>query len=161
MISALQQRARDRQRELGIRLDPLGGQPLDQRLQRADVAADQQVDPPLAGQPGRQVPRLRLDRVEQAACLVAVIGEPRRGAPVQAGDLLGGLAAQLGREQLPEQRVVAIPLAAPVQRREQRTAAGERAQPEVPVAAAGQRVGEIAVEQARDRRAQQEAAVLG
>ena len=126
VVAAIEQGAGDASATSGSSTAHSLGQPLDQRAQRADLAAQQQVDPALAGQPRREVPGLRLDRVQQPAGVVAVRGEPDRGAPVQLGQQAPALAAQLGLQQLAEQRVIAVPLAAPVQRRQQQRRAPAR-----------------------------------
>ena len=159
VVAAIEQGARHGERDLGIVGRPRAGQVLDQRPEGADLAAQQQVDPPLPGQACRQVPRLGLDRVHQPAGVVAVLGQPHRGAPVELGPQRRRLAAQLGLQQLAEQRVVAIPLAAPVQRRQQHPAARELGQLPMAVVAAGERIRELARHHADDRRAEQEVAL--
>ena len=72
-----------------------------------------------------------------------------RGAPVQVRELLRGGAAELGVEQLAEQRVVAIPLPAPVEWCQQRAAVGQLGEPAMTVAAIGQRV-RVCFEEAKD-----------
>ena len=125
-----------------------------------DVTPDQQVDPALAGEPRGKVPGAGLDGVQQGARVVAVLREPPGGPAVQLRHLLGQVAPQLGVQELAEQRVIAVPLTAAVDRRQQHAGAGELRQPPVAVGAVGQRVREIAVELARDRRPQYEGAVV-
>ena len=59
------------------------------------------------------------------ARVVAVLGQPDRRAAVQPGELAGPLAAQLGPQQLGEQRVIAVPLPPAVDRGQQRAATRE------------------------------------
>ena len=88
-------------------------------------------------------------------------GEPGRGAPVQRRDVVGQLPAQLGAQELGEQRVVAMPGAALVERRREHAAVLQSRQHRVAVARPGQRVGELGAQGLDDRRAQQEVAQLG
>ena len=76
------------------------------------------------------------------------------------GDLVGELRAQLGAQQLGEQRVVAMPGAALVERRREHAAVLQSRQHRVAVRRPGERVGELGAQRVDDRRAQQEVAQL-
>jgi hypothetical protein len=130
-------------------------------VEHPDLAADHQVGPVLAGQARGQVPGLPLDGVPEGRKVVPAVGEPRGRAAVEVLGVVGPLSAHLRAQKLAEQRVVAVPLPASVQRREQRAAARQLGEPPLAAGAAGQRVRELAVEHIDDRRAKQEAPVLG
>ena len=98
VVAAVQQRARDRERELGILLGPFDAAARSiSGSQRADLAADQQVDPALAGQPRPRgptpPPRPRGRRPRASSPWSANHDAARR---CSAGTCVGSLAAQLG-----------------------------------------------------------------
>ncbi len=96
----------------------------------------------------------------QGGGIVAVRGEPCRGPPLQLRDLVGELRAQLGAQELGEQRVVAMPGAALVERRREHPAVRQPRQHRVAVRRAGERVGELGAQRLDGRGAQQEVAQL-
>ena len=76
LVAALEHRAGHRQGELGIGVEALARQLIDERPQCCDLALDQQVDPALAREPCGEIPRAGLDGVQEPARVVAVVGEP-------------------------------------------------------------------------------------
>ena len=122
VVAAREQRTAERERELGRGLDELARHRLEDGPQRAHLAVDHHVEPARRGEVGREIPGAARGRVAQGGGVVAVRGEPRRRAPVQLRDLVGELRAQLGAQELGEQRVVAMPGAALVERRREHAA---------------------------------------
>jgi hypothetical protein len=83
VVAALDHHAGERERELRVVVRPVGRHPVDERAQSGGLAADRQVGPALARQPRGEIPRLALDRVQEPARVVSVLGQPRRRPVVQ------------------------------------------------------------------------------
>ena len=94
----------------------------------------------------------------QGGGVVPVRGEPGRGPVVQLRHFVGELCAQLGAEQLGEERVVAMPGAVLVERRREHAPVLQAREHALGVPGAGERVGEVRAQRVDDRRAQQEVA---
>jgi hypothetical protein len=159
-VPAREQRAAERERELGRSLDPFAWHRLEDGPQRAHLAVDHHVEPACRGEFGREVPGASPRRVAQGSGVVAVRGEPRRGPPVELRCLLGKLRAQLGAQQLGEQRVVAMPGAVLVERRREHAAVRQPRQHLVAVRRPREGVGKLGAEPLDDRGAQEELAQL-
>ena len=114
----------------------VGRQELQPALGGDGPAAAQVVRPVLGDQVGRLLQVARADRVVHSVVHRALGQMPGRRPPVQLGDLRRRRQRQLVLEQLAEQVVVAIPLAAVVQRHEEEversSSARMRAEPSTP-----------------------------
>ena len=160
VVAAREQRTAEGEGELGRGLDEPARHRLEDGAQRAHLAVDHHGEPARRGEVGREIPGAARGRMAQGGGVVAVRGEPRRGPPVQLRDLVGELRAQLGAQELGEQRVVAMPGAALVERRREHAAVLQSRQHRVAVRRPGERVGELGAQRLDDRGAQQEVAQL-
>ena len=160
VIAAREQGTPERERELGRRVHAVARHRLEDGPQRAHLAVDHHLEPARGGELGGEIPGVARGGVAQCAGVVAVGGEPRRRAPVQPRWLIGKLRAQLGAQQLGEQRVIAMPRAVLVEGRRERAALLQPRQHRVAFGALGERVGQLRAERVDDRRPQQEVAHL-
>ena len=147
--------------ELGVGVQALGGQRVDERADRGAVAAHEQLEPVLGGDLDREVPVGGVDRVAQRLGRHAALGVPARGALVEPPQLARQLLARAGAQQLREQAVVAVPLAVRVESEHEPIGALERRQHVRAGTLVGERVGEVGADPVDDRRPQQERALPG
>ncbi len=113
-VPDLELRARERRAELRVGLEPVGRQDVDQGADRVAPAADEEVEPVLGDELDREVPFLRGDGVLERLRAHPAGRVPACGARVQDRQLGPQLAPGARAQQLREQTVVAVPLAARV-----------------------------------------------
>ena len=161
VIAAREQRAAERERELGRGLDEPARHRLEDGPQRAHLAVDHHVEPARRGEVGREIPGAARGRVAQGGGVVAVRGEPGRRPPVQlrrprreaarAARRAGARRTAGGSDATCRaRRAAVVEHAAVLQSRQHRVA----------VRRSGERVGELGAQRVDDRRAQQEVAQL-
>ena len=105
-----------------------------------------------------QVPGAPSGHVTQRRRAIAMRSEPRRGTPVQLLHLAAELRAQLGAQQLREERVIAVPHAVLVQRSQQCAAMLKAGEHPLTIRVAGQGIGQLTADRVDHRRPQQELA---
>ncbi len=111
-VADLEGRAGQRRRELGVVALTLRRKHVDERADRAALAADEQVEPVLGHEFDREVPVGGGDRVVKGLGPHTVRRVPACGPAMQAWQLVPQLARGAGPQQLGEQQVVAEPFAA-------------------------------------------------
>ena len=107
-------------------------------------------------QPGRVGPVARRLGVPDGVDHLAMLGEPRGGPPVQRRHLFGQRPAQLQPQEIREQVVVAKPRALGVERDDERVRVLELQQDPFRARAAGQQIGQLAVDPIEQGGAQQQ-----
>ena len=140
---------------------PVAGQPRHQLPEHGRLSFDQHRRPARDQEGGRLVEVAGGQGVADGGHRLAVAGVPAGRPAVQLRQLGGVLVAQLGPEQLGEQRVVAVPGPVGADRGGEHVLALQPGQHPGPVGAAGQGVGQVAAEALGHRRPQQERPQLG
>ena len=107
---------------------------------------------------GRFAPVPRRERLSDGVDDQPTGGVPVGGPPVQLGDLVWRLATQLATQQLGEQLVVAVGAAPRPERLHEGVGPRQPGQRPLAIVAAGERIGQVAVQFPHDAGPQQEAA---
>jgi hypothetical protein len=132
-----------------------------QHLDSPGLPVEGQAERMVGEQPGRAGPVARRLGVPDGLGHLAVVDEPSGGAPVQRRHVLGQRPAQLQPEQVPEQVVVAEPRALGVEGDHERVRVFQVQQDLFRARAAGQQVGQFAVDPIQQRGAQQQILDVG
>jgi hypothetical protein len=148
------------QRQLGIGMDQLGRQPGDKLMERGRVALQDQARPVPGHEVGRAAPVAGQEGLLDGAHRQSTCGIPAGGAPVQRADLGRRLTAELIPEQLGEQVVVPVGAAPRSDGGDEAVGPLQAGQHGLAAVAAGERVGQVAVQLVHDAGPQQEAAQL-
>ena len=117
-----------------------------QRLDGLRLPVQRQAERMVGQQPGRVGPVARRLRVPDGLDHLAMLGEPRCGPPVQRRYFFGQRPAQLQPQEIPEQVVVAKPCPLGVERHHERVGVLELQQDPIRARAAGQQIGQLAVD---------------
>ena len=158
LLAEGEHRGAEGQRQLGAGIDALGRHGLQDRPQRSHLAVDHQVDPVVDHELCGQIPGAPRGHVTQRRGAIAMGSEPHRGTPMQLLELAAELSAQLRSQQLREERVIPVPHAMVVQRRQQCAAVLKAGEHPLTVRVAGQGVGQLTADRVDHRRPQQELA---
>jgi hypothetical protein len=135
---------------VGEVVDPPAGRGLLTLSQYADDGALDEV--------GRALEVAGGERVPDGGHRLARIGVPLRGPQVEAGDVARPLLEQVGSEDVGEEMVVAVPVAAVVERDDEQVRTLEGLEHRPAVVPAGDRVAEGAAEAVEDRGVEEEPA---
>ena len=154
-LAALEQEPRHRERELGIRVHDRGGDVRRELAQLGARAVNHADQPRRSDDLGCQRPVGGRHRVTHCLERLRMPGEPGARLAVQRRELVWEPAAQLGAEHRAEERVVAEPGAARVERLHESVGSFELAQRVLAGRSTGERAGELAVQAIDDRRSEE------
>ena len=132
-----------------------------QRLDRLHLAIEREAERMVGEQPGRGGPVARLLGMPDGVGHLAMPDEPLGGLPVQRRHVFGPPPAQLQPEQIREQVVVAEPRALRVERYDERVRVFEFQQDPFRARAAGQQIGQFAIDTIEQAGAHQQVLDVG